>query len=224
MIAEIADKFYTTFIFENRYLFFLNGLKMTLLLTAASFLFGVLLGFAFCALRNSGNGVVRKITEILVHFFVQLPTMVLLMVFVYILFGSSALSIVVVVIFGLTIKAGAYLSEVFCTALDTVNPGEIEAARTLGMTAFQSFFHVTLPQAVTAGLPLLKNQFISTMQETSVVGYLAIMDLTRASNVVTMRTMDALFGLIVVSIMYLVLGYVGQTLLNLLGIRKHIGG
>ena len=224
MFTEIANKFYKTFIFEDRYLFFVRGLKMTLLLTAASFILGVLLGVAFCALRRCRSAAVRKITEILVHFFVQLPTMVLLMVFVYIIFGSSALSITVIVIFGLTIKAGAYLSEVFCTALDTVSPGEIEAARTLGMTAVQTFFHVTLPQAVSAGLPLLKNQFISTMQETSVVGYLAVMDLTRASNVVTMRTMDALFGLIMVSAIYIVLGYIGQALLNLLGIRRHIGG
>ena len=110
------------------------------------------------------------------------------------------------------------------SALMTVSIGEIEAARTLGMNKRKTFFHVIFPQALTTALPLFKNQFISTLQETSIVGYLAIMDLTRASSIITSRTLDAFFGLICVSIMYLVIGYAGRSLLGLLGKRKHIGG
>lgn len=220
----LYDRFYSTFIYEERYRYFIDGLKMTLLLTLASFILGCLVGIGFCALKKSRHSILRKIANVVTNFFVQLPTMVLLMVFVYIIFGSSGLSLILIVIFALTIKAGAFLSEIFFSAIETVNVGEIEAARTLGMSKRQAFFHVILPQSVTAAMPVFKNQFISTLQETSVVGYLAVMDLTRASSIVTSRTLDALFGLIVVSIIYLVIGYVGQVLLSLLDKRTHIGG
>lgn len=220
----LLDRIYFTFVYEDRYLFFLDGLKMTLLLTVASFVLGTVVGIVFCAMKKSKKRVLSKCASVISGFFVQLPTMVLLMVFVYIIFGSSGLSIILVVIMGLTIKAGAYMSEIFFTAIDTVNPGEMEAARTLGMSSRQAFFNVMLPQSVKAALPVFKNQFVSTMQETSVVGYLAVMDLTRASSIVTSRTLDALFGLVVVSAVYIIIGYVGRALLGLLGRRTHIGG
>ena len=218
------DRFYVSFIFEDRYLYILNGLKTTVILTLGSFILGTLLALAFCALKRSKVKTVARIANIICNFFVQIPTMVLLMVFVYIIFGSSTLNILITVIIALTIKAAAFLAGIFYTAVETVNIGEIEAARTLGMSRRQAFFGVVFPQTVTTALPLFKNQFISTLQETSVVGYLAIMDLTRASSIITSRTMDAFFGLLCVSVIYLLIGYIGQTLLGLLGRRTHIGG
>ena len=220
----IGERLYFTFVYEERYRFFLNGLGNTLILTLASFVLGTLLAVVFCALKNSKNKVVSSVTKAFCSLMIQLPTLVLLMVFVYILFGEAGLSILLVVSFALILKASAYLAEIFDTAVNTVNPGEIEAARTLGMTKSQAFFNVVLPQAVTAAKPLYKNQFINTMQETSTVGYLAVVDLTRASSIVTSRTLDALFGLIMISIIYLVIGYIGQVLIGLIGKRKHLGG
>lgn len=216
--------FYQTFIYDDRYKFFVEGLKVTILLTLASFILGILVAVLLSALKRAKSRTVNKISNGISNFFVQIPTMVLLMIFVYIIFGSSGLSVMLIVIIGLTIKAAAYLSDIFCTSIDAVAWGEIEAARTLGMTKWQAFCNVTLPQSIHTAMPLLKNQFISTMQETSIVGYLAIMDLTRASNVVTARTLNALFGLVAISIIYMVLGYVGQTLIGLIDRKKHIGG
>ena len=218
------DRFYVSFIFEDRYLYILKGLKTTVILTLGSFILGTLLALVFCALKRSKVKTVARIANIICNFFVQIPTMVLLMVFVYIIFGSSTLNILITVIIALTIKAAAFLAGIFYTAVETVNIGEIEAARTLGMSKRQTFFGVVFPQTVTTALPLFKNQFISTLQETSVVGYLAIMDLTRASSIITSRTMDAFFGLLCVSVIYLLIGYIGQALLGLLGRRTHIGG
>ncbi len=79
-----------------------------------------------------------------------------------------------------------------------------------------------LPQAVETALPLYKNQFIFTMQETSIVGYLAIIDLTRASSIVSSRTMDAFFGLISVTIIYFVIGFTAKKFFDLFGKQKHI--
>jgi len=223
-MEKLFNKFYLTFVFESRWKFFMNGLLMTLLLTLASFLGGTIVGSIFCLLRFSRNKVVRKATEGFIGLLVQLPTLVLLMVFVYLLFGNANLSVVLVVIFGLTLKCGAYMSEIFYSAVSGVNSGQAEAARALGMTSFQAFRYVSFPQALQTIVPLYKNQFIITLQETSLVGTLAILDLTKASNVVTSRTLDAFFGLILISVIYLLIGFVFTRLLGLLVIRRHYGG
>ena len=209
-IDGLLHSIYVTFIMEDRYMFFVNGLLITLLLTFSSFIFGTLLGIIFCAMSKSQNRVINKIGNVITHILIEMPTMVLLMIMVYIIFGYSSISVVIIVIVGLTFKAGAYLSEIFMTALSTVQSGEIEAARTLGMNKYQAFFYVALPQTIQVAMPLYMNQFILTMQETSVVGYLAIVDLTKAASIVSSRTMDAFFGTIVITLIYFLIGYLAK--------------
>lgn len=223
-LRYLYSSFYVTFIYEKRWLFFINGLWMTLLLTVSSFVLGSALGALICMLKLSKHERVRKTVNLLTAFFIQLPTMVLLMMFVYIIFGFSSISVVVIVIFGLTLKAGAYISDIFYSAITSVDRGQMEAAYTLGLSKFQVFRYITLPQAIQSSLSIYKNQFVITLQETSIVGYLAVMDLTRASDIVTSRTMDALFGLVVISILYLLIGWSGNVLLGILGHQKHLGG
>ena len=126
-------------------------------------------------------------------------------------------------IIALTLKTGAYICEILCTSLDAIDPGELEAARTLGMNGMQTFRYIILPQIIGTGLELYKNQFITTMQETSVVGYIALIDLTRASSIIGARTMDSLFSLIFITIMYFLIGFVFKKLIDLLKVRKHLG-
>ena len=222
MLNTIWEKIYATFIVDNRYLFFLSGLKVTLQLTLASFILGTAVGVLLCAAQRSKHEWLRKAGSFLVSLFTEIPTMMLLMIFVYIIFGRSVLPVLWIVAIGLTLKAGSYLSVIFGTSLDTVEGGEIEAARTLGMSRWQAFKYVALPQTVTAALPLYKNQFIMSMQETSVVGYLAIVDLTRAASIVQSRTLDAFFGLITVTLIYFLIGAVVKLLFRLLS--RRMGG
>lgn len=222
MLSTLLEKIYETFIYQDRYLFFLSGLKVTLQLTLASFILGTAVGTLLCAAARSAHAWIRKTAKLLVSLFTEIPTMMLLMIFVYIIFGYSMLPVLWIVAIGLTLKAGAYLSVIFSTSLDTVEEGEIEAARTLGMSRWQAFSYVALPQAVTAALPLYKNQFIMAMQETSVVGYLAVVDLTRAASIVQSRTLDAFFGLITVTLIYFLIGAVFKKLFGLLS--KRMGG
>lgn len=220
---NIIQKFYLTFIYENRWQFFLDGLMMTLLLTFASFLGGTVLGAGLCALRLIPNKKISKAIKWFSDLLIQLPTLVLLMVFVYLVFSGTGLSVTLVVIFGLMLKCGAYLSEIFHTAVTGVKEGQAEAARSLGMTKFQAFLYITFPQSLQSAIPLYKNQFIISLQETSLVGTLAVQDITKASNIVTSRTLDAFFGLILISIIYLLIGFACSKLIGLLSIRKHLG-
>lgn len=220
---ELYQQFYITFVYENRWKFFLDGLWMTLVLTFSSFILGTLIGVLLCRLKMSEQKWLRKITDSVTSLFIQIPTMVLLMLFVYVIFGSSALPVVGVVIIGLTIKTGCYMSDIFYSSAITVNRGEVEAARTLGMTRLQSVLYVVFPQAIKNVLPVYKNQFVSTLQETSVVGYIAVMDLTRASDIVSSRTFDALFALLVVTLIYLIIGWAVKAVIGEIGKKKHLG-
>ena len=223
-LEDLFSLLNVTFIYEDRWKFFLEGFGMTLLLTLSAFILGSLFGALLCALKLSRRCWIRKISSVFVSLLVQLPTLVLLMIFVYIIFGSVPLSVVVIVIMGLTLKAGSYLADIFYSAVTSVDKGEIEAAHTLGLSKFQTFRYITLPQAISSALPIYKNQFIITLQETAIVGYLAIVDLTRASDIVSARTLNAMFGLLVISVLYLLIGWAGNSLLSLLGHQKHLGG
>lgn len=222
MLQTLWEKIYETFIYQDRYLFFAGGLRTTLLLTLVSFILGSAVGIFLCAASRSKYESLRKTAGLLRSLFTEIPTMMLLMIFVYIISGRSAIPVLWIVAIGLTLKAGSYLAAFFNSSLETVEGGEIEAARTLGMTRWQAFRYVALPQTVKAAMPLYKNQFILSMQETSVVGYLAVIDLTRAASIVQSRTLDAFFGLITVTLIYFLIGAVFKKLFEFVSCR--LGG
>ena len=223
-MEAFLHKLYLTFVKDEHYRFFLSGLGTTLLLTFASFLLGTALGIAMCAALRSKRPAVRKTAGILQTFFMELPTMVLLMILIYVIFGRSSLPVLIIVILGLTLKAATYLAEIFDSALDTISAGETEAARTLGMTRWQAFRYVVLPQTIDAALPLYQTQFVDTLEETSIVGYLAVVDLTRASEIVASRTIDAFIGLFTIAIVYFLIGFAVKRLIRLLAKRRRKGG
>jgi len=222
IIYDLLERFYATFIYEDRWSFFVQGILMTLILTIGSFLLGSLIGAGFCALRFTKNKTIKKVLDFINSFLVMIPTLVLLMLFVYLIFQDAGLSTVLVCIFGLTLKTSSYLCDIFYSSVSAVNPGEIEAARALGMTKAQAFINVTLPQAVQNALALYKNEFITCLQETSIVGTLAVNDLTKMSSIITSRTLDALFSLICVSIIYILIGVVGTKVIGEIGKEKHL--
>ena len=223
-MEDIKYLFYATFIQDKRYKLFLEGLGNTILLTISCFILGTFFGALLCILKRSKNKTVSKITYIVTSFLTEVPTLVMLMIFAYVIFGAVAFPLLWSVVIALTVKQGAYISDIFVTVIESIDHGEIEAAMTLGMSNAQCFKHVILPQIVLKGTGLYKNQFIITMQETSVVGYLAIVDLTRASSIIASRTMDAMFSLIVVTILYFVIGRIAKRLIDIPSRKKHIGG
>lgn len=213
---------YQSLIYEDRYLFLLSGLATTMILTLSSFILGTLLGALFCFFLRSRLAWLRRLTKTITQLFIQLPSLVLLMLFVYVVFVQIPLSVLVLAIFGFTLKTASYMSDIFYTAVDSVDKGESEVSRALGMSAAQSFWFVTFPQAVRVAMPLYRNQFIQTLQETAVVGYIAIEDLTRASDVISSRTLKPMVSLIIISVIYILVGSIVSKLLSLISREKHL--
>lgn len=218
----LKNSIYNNFIVDDRYKFLLDGLQLTLTMSIAAFVFGCLLGALFCAAKRSRFEALRKIVEVFTMILVRLPALVLLMIFVYLIFANTSLMPFYIAIITFTLKTASYLSSIFGSALDAVEKGEIEAARTLGMSRLQAFTHIAMPQAITSSLPLIKNQFIITLQDTSVVGFVALQDLTRASAIITSRTMDPYISIIISAVTYLVVGAIANRLLKLADRNKHI--
>ena len=222
LIEYIKKAIYINLIYEDRYELILSGLKATLILTIVSFVAGTLLGMAFCAGKGSRNRVVRTVCRLFTQLMVKLPPLVLLMIFAYLIFVNSSLTPVAIAVVTFTLKCASHLAEMFRTAVYSVSPGEVEAARTLGYSRRQAFFRVVFPQALHQVMPLYKTQFVLTMQDTSVVSLLAIEDMSRAVTVISSRTMDPVVALVITSIVYLLLGFIANRMLSLADRSKHL--
>ncbi len=222
LIEYIKKAIYINLIYEDRYELILSGLKATLILTIVSFVAGTLLGMAFCAGKGSRNRVVRTVCRLFTQLMVKLPPLVLLMIFAYLIFVNSSLTPVAIAVVTFTLKCASHLAEMLRTAVDSVSPGEVEAARTLGYSRRQAFFRVVFPQALHQVMPLYKTQFVLTMQDTSVVSLLAIEDMSRAVTVISSRTMDPVVALVITSIVYLLLGFIANRMLSLADRSKHL--
>ena len=203
--STIKSSFVRTFIRESRWKLFLSGILTTLILTVVSILAGTLLGFGVFMACRGGNRIANWITGLFVWLVQGMPVVVLLMILYYIIFGSLHISGTIVSIIGFTIIFGAWTFELVRSSTAAVDFGQTEAAYSLGYTDLQAFFKVVLPQALPLIMPAYKGNISALMKATSVVGYIAVQDLTKMADIVRSRTYDAFFPLIAVAVIYFIL-------------------
>lgn len=199
---KIADNFYKTFIKENRWKLFASGTGITVFITICSIVFGTLLGFAVYMLCRHGNKLANGITGIFTALIDGMPTVVFLMILFYIILGNTRLSGTWISIVGFTLIFACGMYDMLCVGCNAVNLGQTEASRALGYSDKGSFFKIVLPQAAAHFLPIYRNEIVSLIKETSVVGYIAVLDLTKISDLVRSRTYEAFFALIATAVVY----------------------
>ena len=205
--ASLEDSFVKNFIVEDRYKLILQGLWTTIMISVLSVLFGSLLGALICTMRRSGVGLLSGIARIYIRLIQGVPIVLILMILYYILFAKVDIDPALVAVLGFAINFAAYSSEIFRTAIDATDKGQLEAAYALGFSKSSSFLKVTLPQALRHIIPIFKGEFISMVKMTSVVGYIAIQDLTKMSDIIRSRTYDAFFPLFATAFMYFIITY-----------------
>lgn len=206
---SFMDKFYGTFIEDDRYQLFLTGLGHTLLIALIATIIGVVIGvlIAVCRVQHAQTGKLT-ILDLICRAYVAVvrgtPVVVQLMIMYYlILVNVNSAVLVGSIAFG--INSGAYVSEIVRAGINAIDPGQMEAGRSLGLSRAATMRHIILPQAIKNILPALGNEFIALLKETSVAGYVGIVDLTKASDIVRSRTFDPFFSLIAVAIIYFIL-------------------
>ena len=201
----IKASFNKTFLRENRWKLFLEGVGNTMLITLLSILFGTALGFLVFMLCRNGNIVANGVTRFSMWLVTGTPMVVLLMILYYIIFGSVAISGIAVAVIGFTLTFGAAVFSLLKMGVGTIDRGQYEAAYALGHSNRHTFFRIILPQAIPHVLPAYQGEIVGLIKATAIVGYIAVQDLTKMGDIVRSRTYEAFFPLIAVTVIYFVL-------------------
>ncbi len=231
-LADLAADFQLNFIDEARWKWLLDGLCNTLLITLFALIIGLVLGIVVAAVRSSydknresmalhkGVGYyVLKFFNAICHLYLTVirgtPVVVQLLIMYFIIFATSRNALMVAVIaFG--INSGAYVAEILRGGIMSIDNGQFEAGRSLGFNYVQTMIHIIIPQVFKSVLPTLCNEFIVLLKETSVAGYVGIVDLTKAGDLIRGRTFSAFMPLIAVALIYLVLVIILTALVSML--------
>ena len=212
-MSNIQDILYKTFIYDDRYLFFLEGLKFTLIIAFFSILLGLFLGILTSIIRDYHKEtkklkILSKLCDIYVYVIRGTPTILQLMILYYVVFKTSTLSPIVVGTIAFGINSGAYVSEIFRAGFEGIDKGQREASKTLGLNYIRTMRYVIFPQALAKIFPALGNEIITLVKETSIAGYIGIVELIKAADIISSRTYDYFFPLVVSAIVYLLLTYI----------------
>ena len=221
LFSRLKESFISNLIVEKRYLLLLEGFKQTVIITLFSVLLGTVVGGLICFLRMNRRKALSGFARVYISVMRGTPILVLLMIFFYVIFASTGLSAVMVAVITFALNMGAYSSEMFRTAIESVDKGQTEAGIALGFTKIQTFLFVVFPQALKRVLPVYKGEVISLLKMTSIVGYIAVIDMAKASDIIRSRTFDAFFPLIVIAIIYFLLAWLLGLALDKLTSKKH---
>ena len=216
ILDSIADSFEKNFIREDRWKLILDGIGTTCFITVLSALFGSVLAFIVCMFRRTGSRLANAVSNIYVRLLQGTPIVVLLMILYYVVLGKSGLEAVWVAVIGFTLNFGAYASEIMRSGIESVDGGQREAALALGYNENQAFFKFIFPQAAVRFLPVYNGEIVSLLKSTSIVGYIAIQDLTKMSDIIRSRTYEAFFPLIATAIIYFILAWINSLILKLI--------
>lgn len=206
--ARLVDSFQSNIIQERRYLLILDGLQTTVVISIFATLFGTALGGLVCFMRMARSPLLSVPARIYISTLRGTPVLVLLMLVFYVVFGAVRINPTLVAVIAFGLNFAAYFAEIFRSGMSGLDPGQQEAGIAMGFTPAQTFLNVLLPQTIVRILPVYKGEFISLVKMTSVVGYIAVQDLTKAGDIIRSRTFDAFFPLVMVAILYFAVSWI----------------
>ena len=204
---EFADLLYKIFLKDGGWLTILNGLWVTMQISALSLLLGTILGSLLCFFRLGKIKPLKIVVQVYISIIRGSPVLMLLMLLFYGVFARQGLSPILVAVITFSMHTAAHVAELLRSALMALDKGQVEAARTLGFSKWQAFKLVTFPQLVRIAKPVYQSTVVNLIQWTSVVGYVTITDLTRVINNIASRTMQPMITIIGGMIIYLALSY-----------------
>jgi len=216
---SLKESFVKTFIVEDRWQLFAQGIGTTLLITALSILFGTLVGFAAYMVCRKGNRAANAITRFFIWLIEGMPIVVLLMILYYVVFSEVNISGVAVSVIAFTLIFAASVFGMLKTGVAAVGKGQMEAAYSLGYTDKKAFFNIILPQVLRHAMPAYKVSIKSLIKATAIVGYVAVQDLTKMGDIVRSRTYEAFFPLIAVAVIYFILAALLIWIVNKIEVR-----
>lgn len=209
-LSRTVDEFKRNFIKENRYQYILQGLGNTILISLLAVLVGTIIGFLVAIIRSNhdktGNmKILNAICKIYLTVIRGTPTMIQLLIIYYVIFASVNVPKVVVAFVAFGLNSGAYVAEIVRSGIMAVDLGQFEAGRSLGLNYSQTMRYIVMPQAFKNVLPALGNEFIVLLKETSISGYIGLIDLTHGGDIIRGITYSSLMPLLAVAVIYLIM-------------------
>ena len=210
MWQKFTEDFYFNFIEKDRWLYLVDGLKITLTVTLLAVILGIVIGLIVGVIRSTYEKTHKlKILNFICNLYLTVirgtPVVVQLMIIYYVIFGSLRVDKVPVAVLAFGINSGAYVAEIFRSGIMSIDNGQFEAGRSLGLNYPQTMWYIIMPQAFKNILPALCNEFISLLKETSVAGFIALQDLTKGGDIIRSITYSATMPLLAVAAIYLII-------------------
>ena len=210
ILASVKEDFYLNFIKDDRYLWLLDGLKTTLIITVFAVIVGLIIGFLVAIIRSAHDKsgsfkILNAICRVYLTVIRGTPTMVQLLIVYYVIFATVDPGKVIVAIIAFGMNSAAYVAEIVRSGIMSIDQGQFEAGRSLGFNYVQTMRLIILPQAFKNVLPALGNEMIVLLKETSISGYVGTMDLTKGGDIIRSTTYEAYLPLFGVAAIYLVI-------------------
>ena len=221
-VVDLLNRLNSTFVVDGRWQWFVSGLGYTLLISLFSVLLGLVIGILMALMRLSKSKILRAVSGIYIDIIRGTPTMVQLLIIYFVIFANVHIDKWVVGFIAFGINSGAYIADIVRGGILSVNIGQTEAGRSLGMTHKQTMASIVMPQAMKNILPALGNEFVVLIKETAVIGMIANIDLVGAARKVQSLTYDYLIPLLSIAVIYYVVIKIISTLLSKVekGMRK----
>lgn len=227
-MQKILNALQLNLIKDDRYMYLVNGFKNTMIITLFATLLGIALGLIIALVRTTYDNtkklkVLNGICQVYITVIRGTPVVIQLMILFFCIFTSRNASGIMIAIIGFGVNSSAYVAEIFRSGLMSIDVGQMEAGRSLGLSYIQTLKYIIVPQAFKVVLPALCNEFIVLIKETSVAGYVAVQDLTKGGDIIRSRTYDAWTPLLIVAGIYLLLTCIFSALVKKLelSLRKN---
>lgn len=209
-LKKTATDYYNAFIVEERYMYYLEGLKATLLISLMAIIIGVIIGVSVALLKvivaeKKGLKWIGKLCNLYINIVRGTPVILQLLIISNVIFTSRDNNILVTAAICFGINSGAYVAEIVRAGIESIDRGQMEAGRSLGFNGNQTMYYIILPQAIKNILPALGNEFIVLIKETSVASMIAVTDLTKAAQYIGSRTWVVIPPYIIAAVFYLII-------------------
>lgn len=209
-MESFIDEFTRNFIVDNRYRYIVEGFVNTLIISFFAVLVGIAVGFLVAIIRSGHDRTGRmKIANFICQIYLTVmrgtPTMLQVLITYYVIFASANVSKIFVAVVAFGLNSGAYVAEIIRSGIMSVDEGQFEAGRSLGLNYRQTMQYIIAPQAFKNVLPALGNEFIVLLKETSISGYIGLTDLTHGADIIRGITFSAFMPLIAVALIYLLM-------------------
>ena len=203
--AGFSDTFYKCFIKEDRYKLLLSGISVTIKVSLLAVVIGILIGMVIAMCNLSRHKLLRIVGGIYTDVIRGTPSVTQLMIIYFVIFASVHLDKWIIAAIAFGVNSGAYVSEIIRAGIMSIDKGQTEAGRSLGLNAFQTMSHIVIPQAIKNIFPALCNEFIVLIKETAIVGYVGLMDIQKAGDFIKSATFIGFMPLLGTAVIYYVL-------------------